>query len=272
MQQQRAARPLFQVSVIAVMLFEIAALFARSALELRLASDGFSRPVAKDLSYLVVPPLLFTLMYPYLRRNKAALSSLFKPSAITARLVLLSIALGLILRITYWAVVTLLIWCGVIHNEEPGAFAGPLIGFQCQLASVALSLAVVSLLIPLIEETINRGFLLHVLLPRGDRTAIVISALLFALMHLPATYPTAFAVGLLFAIQTLNYGTLWAPVVAHASFNAATVFDWECFRIVWNPPASDPTLAKAALLAAPTAVLGTLLAAFIVSRKAAGTC
>src|SRR3546814_17945170 len=95
-------------------------------------------------------------------------------------------------------------------------------------------------LIPIMEEVIHRGFILHALLPRGLSISILLSALLFALLHPPVSYVFAFLTGVLLAVQTLNYGTLWAAVISHAGYNAAAVFDWECFQIVWSPPASDP--------------------------------
>lgn len=80
-------RPVFGVSVIAIMIFQVAALFARSMLELSLMDDGYSRAIAEDLSYLVVPPILLVLMFPYLKRCKDPLLSLFRRADLTLRLV-----------------------------------------------------------------------------------------------------------------------------------------------------------------------------------------
>lgn len=253
------------------MLFQVAALFARSMLELSLIDNGLRSAVAQDLSYLAVPPILLVLMYPYLKRCKGALAGLLRASDVSMRLVVLSILLGLTMRITYWAGLTVLIWAGVVHNENPNAVVGPVFGFDCPpLPAVLLSLSVVALLIPVVEEIVNRAFILHALLPRGLVFSVILSALLFALMHRPGSYPLAFMVGVFLAIQVLNYRTLWAPVIAHASYNAATVLDWECFRIVWNPPASDPHLLGLTVIAAPVAVAGICIAALIVSKKAVG--
>ena len=72
---QPIARPVFQVSIVAIMLFQVAALFTRSRLELSLVAGGVQEAVAKDLSYLVVPPILLVLMFPYLKRSKAGCST-----------------------------------------------------------------------------------------------------------------------------------------------------------------------------------------------------
>jgi membrane protease YdiL (CAAX protease family) len=265
------SRPVFQVSIVAIMLFQLAALFARSRLELSLVADGMSRAVAKDLSYLVVPPILLVLMFPYLKRCKAELLRLFRRSALTWRLVLLSLVLGLTLRLVHWTASTVLIRVGILANGDPNAIIGPLLGFDCPSPPILmLSLGVIAFLIPIIEETVNRGFILHALLPRDVVFSVGLSAALFAIMHPPGSYLIVFLFGVLVAIQTLNSGTLWGAVVAHATFNAAVVFDSECFRIIWNPPTSDPTLGILALIAAPVAVLGIGLAVYIVTRKTAG--
>jgi membrane protease YdiL (CAAX protease family) len=268
---QQITRPIFSVSIFAIMIFQVAALFARSALEVSLITDGHQAAFAEDLSYLVVPPILAVLMFPYLRRCKRPLLELLKRTDFTLRLVVLSILLGLTLRVTYWAVLTLLIWLGIVGNVDPRAVIGPIIGFACPPLPVTLfSVGVVGILIPTVEEIVNRAFILHALLPRNVVAAVVISAALFAAMHRPSSYVLAFAIGSLLGIQILNYRTLWAPLITHATYNAATVLDWECFRLVWNPPASDPRLLVLAGISVPVALAGTLAALFLVSKKAAG--
>jgi membrane protease YdiL (CAAX protease family) len=264
------SRPAVRVSVPAVLLFQVAALFARSALEIFLLRGGSESRLAHHLSYLVVPPILGVLLYPYWRGCKGALSGLLRPGDLTLKVFAFSILLGLTMRITYWAVLTVLLWCGLAGSGDPGASVGPSLGFDCPSPPVLLlSLAVMALLTPVTEELVNRGFLLHALLPRGAMPAVVLSAALFAIMHDPQRYPTAFAVGLLLGVQALNYRTLWAPMLAHGTFNAAAILDWDCLRITWNPPASDPHLALAAGVAVPVALAGTVAALLLVSRKAA---
>ena len=266
-----ANRPVFHVSILAIMLFQVCALFARSALDISLVKRGMDRAIANDVSYLVVPPILTAFMYPYLRRHWTALRSLFRPKALTLRLFLLAVSLGLLLRITYWALLTVLIWAGVIGNDDPNAITGPLLGFECPpLPVLALSVLTMSLLVPVVEEVINRGFLMHALLPRGVIPSALLSALLFALAHQPGTYVAAFATGILLAVQTLNSLSLWPALITHSTYNLAAIVDWECFQIIWNPPTSDPTLASITRIAAPVALAGILLCCCLVSKKAIG--
>jgi membrane protease YdiL (CAAX protease family) len=268
---QGTPHPTFPVSVIAIILFQVAALFARSMLDLSLGARGMDPAVANDLSYLIVPPILLVLMFPYLRMCKNSLRELFAPSRLTARVVVLSIMLGLVLRLTYWASLTLLIGTGLITNDDPNAITGPILGFKCPtLLVLLLSLGVMSCLIPLIEEVINRGYILHALLQKGTVVAIVVSATAFAAMHEPGTYIVAFLIGLILAIQTLNYRALWGPIVTHATFNALAIIDWDCFRIVWNPPANDPVFTNVVWASLPITIAGVIVSLLLVNKKAVG--
>jgi membrane protease YdiL (CAAX protease family) len=266
-----AARPAFRVSIGAIMAFQICALFARSALDASLVGHGTDPAVANDLSYLIVPPVLLVLMYPYLKQHRHVLAGLLGTHHLTPRLCVLAVLLGILLRVTWWSVLTVLIWMGLVRNEEPDAIAGPHFAFDCPPLSVlGLSFFVMVILIPVIEEVINRGFLLHALLAKGAVISVVVSSCLFAIMHRPDSYIAAFVIGTFLGVQFLSSRTLWAPILTHAAYNAAATFHWDCFQIIWNPPEADPALAAAGRIAAPVAIGGILICCFLVSKKAIG--
>lgn len=268
---QEPARPVFHVSIIAICLFQVAALFSRSMLDLRLQRNGINPAVGNDLSYLVVPPILLVLMFPYLRRCRGALSELFSPRLLTLRVIACSVALGLTLRLLWWASTTFLIGIGFFREDGHDAIVDPVIGFHCpRLSVLALSLFVMAVVIPITEESVHRGFILHGALRYGRRTAIVGSAALFALMHVVDSYAATFVAGLIFALQALNYRALWGPVIAHATYNAATVIDWDCFRIVWDPLPSDPVLVYLTWASIPLMLAGIRATVFLIDEKAAG--
>ena len=263
--------PVFRVSVTVVVLFQVAALFARSLLDLSLQGTGMDRAIANDLSFLVVPPILLVLMFPYVRRCRDSLRELFSPQRLTPAVVVCSVVLGLTLRLMWWASTTFLVGIGLVHSDDPNAVAGPFVGFDCPpLSELALSLFVMSGLIPLFEEVVHRGYVLHALLPRGKVAAVIISAIIFGLMH-RFPYGTAFVVGVLLAVQTLNYRALWGPIIAHATYNAAAIFDWDCFRIIWNPTSPDPIMESLTWLSVPVAAGCALLATVLATRKWPGT-
>lgn len=67
---------------------------------------------------------------------------------------------------------------------------------------------------PLAEELLFRGLLLRVLEPAGKQFAILVSALLFGLLHGNVIQiPFAFLVGLILGYVTVEYSIIWAIVL-----------------------------------------------------------
>jgi membrane protease YdiL (CAAX protease family) len=232
---------------------------------------SFDPAVAKYLSYLVIPLILFVLLFPYLRQHRLQLLSLVRLPDLTLRVALLSLLLGLTLRVTWWSTNTVLIAAGAIGSNDVGGPGGLLLGFGCPPQDILLlGILVMSVVVPLVEETMCRGLILHTLLPRGKVVAIVASAFIFAALHNPASYWIAFYIGVFLALQTLNYHTLWGPLLTHAAYNMAMIFDWTCVQVTWNPSPEDPRLAVIGAVCAATTVLACVVSALLVSRKAVG--
>lgn len=80
-------------------------------------------------------------------------------------------------------------------------------------------------LIPAVcEELAFRGLLLTWLRRRGDRLALVVSALVFALMHRSLqALPALFAMGLLLAAVAIRYRGLFLPMLLHFFYNLTAV-------------------------------------------------
>lgn len=95
---------------------------------------------------------------------------------------------------------------------------------------------------PLVEELVFRGAILRTLLKTSSRPvyAIIISALLFALVHVnPAQMPHAFIVGLLLGWMYLRTGSI-LPGVAFHWVNNTVVYVW----CVLAPYMQDMTLTE----------------------------
>ena len=258
-------KPLLRAPIVAIMVFQVAALLTRAYLEIRLIEGGQTKPFAQDLSYLLVPPILIVLMYPILRKHWQYLLSLLQRQDLTLRLVILSVLLGITLKMTYWGGLISLVSFGAIRNSDPDAVVGPEISFGCPEPMVlALSILVVAFLIPIVEEFINRGLILNSLLHRGKIRAVLASSVLFAILHLPQAMVLAFIVGIFLAVQMFNYRTLWATMITHATYNAITIVDWECVSIQWNPTATTASMIETGLLASALAIDGLLLSIFLV--------
>ena len=79
----------------------------------------------------------------------------------------------------------------------------------------------VSILTPIVEEVVFRGFVLDVASERyGDWMSIFISAFLFAIIHVEAvSVLNAFMGGLIYGYVRIRTGSLWPPILLHFAWN-----------------------------------------------------
>ncbi|MEM9208230.1 MAG: CPBP family glutamic-type intramembrane protease [Pseudomonadota bacterium] len=221
----------------AVLLFQACALLGRAWLETVLTGRyGILPSVAKNASYLLVPPILVVLGTPVLLRYRRFLSALLSPATCRWQTVLLGAGLGVALRAVWWS--GLITWASLDRH----GVAEPLFWFACPPASqLAIYLVAMSVLAPVTEEIVNRGFVLHGLLHLGRLPALLASAALFAVFHRPATMVPAAAIGLALGATTLRTGVLWPAIAAHATWNGLIAVDWLCLHGVWiGTPAASP--------------------------------
>ena len=129
-----------------------------------------------------------------------------------------------------------------------------------------LSLLTTAVLAPVFEEWLCRGMVLRGLLQKkSPATAIVLSALFFALLHLnPWQALNAFIIGCLLGYVYYRTGSLWLTMLMHATNNALAVVmshidsleDVEYFIDVMSPGA------YAAVMAVSIAVLCGVIVLF----------
>ncbi|WFE46342.1 CPBP family intramembrane glutamic endopeptidase [Verrucosispora sp. WMMD1129] len=103
---------------------------------------------------------------------------------------------------------------------EGGYPAGPL------LAQFTFALFFAAIASPMYEEVLYRGVFFQGVAARLPAVAAILtSAALFAVMHLPRGFNaiSAFAAGLLFAWLLRRHRNLWVPIVAHAVSNGSLV-------------------------------------------------
>ena len=82
--------------------------------------------------------------------------------------------------------------------------------------SLILNIIVFALFPAILEEMVYRGYILRILKAHGDTFAMVISSLLFALMHANIMQiPFAFIIGLTCAFIALKTGYVWIAVMLH---------------------------------------------------------
>ncbi len=260
-----------RVPLFAILVYETAALIARSFLEVHLRDSGYQPDLAGDLSYLVVPPILMLLMYPVMSDYGHRVLALYRRSALSLRLIAIGIALGITLRCAFWGGLIAMTSFGLSVSADGLPAIAPHFSWQCPPPwQMALGILVSVLLIPPIEEVINRGFFLNRLLHRGKLFAVLASSILFAIYHNPQTISLAFAIGLFFAVATLNSGTLWIATLAHATYNLASQLDWRCLNGRWNPLDTTPLVASAGAMATALLVVSLLLSCLLIAKRTIG--
>lgn len=90
--------------------------------------------------------------------------------------------------------------------------------------SLWLNLFTMAVLPALLEEMIYRGYILRTLRPYGDLFAVVISSLLFSLMHGNLRQvPFAFLVGFVLGLLYVCTNNIWLPIAVHFANNAISV-------------------------------------------------
>ena len=256
---------------VAIVLALVFALVARAWLGRVLLAYGYENPGARYLAYLVVPPILLFVLAPLLVRHGTFLRGLFSPHRLTLRLILAAVALGIATRAVWWSQLVARVALGATANGDPGVAAGPVFSWNCPpIPSLALGLFVMAMLVPLVEETLHRGFLLSALAPRGTLSAVLVSAAIFALFHPPSSYGFVFLMGLVLGIQFRVTGSLWPPMITHATYNGLIQFDWRCLQGRWNPPTDSLPLLQPAAGALLAGVAACLLVAVLLQYQRAG--
>lgn len=261
------AAPVFGTLVILA-----AALVVRELLRAQLVDSGHAPVVAKNLSYLVVPVVLAVMMWPILNRHRVHLRYVYRCDALTLRIIVCGVLIGILVRVAWWSSLVAGISFGLVSDANAGDAIGPVFRFACPApAIVALGLVVTAGLTPLVEETLHRGLILSALLHRGHVVAIVLSSLLFMLFHNTAAYAVAFLFGLLLALQYARTGAIWFPLATHATYNALIQLDWHCLNGRWHPGAEQLPLTGIGLLATLVLLLSAGLTCRLLKLATSGT-
>ena len=267
-----AAHTISRTTIVAVLVATIAALTARSWLQIQLTQDGVQSLVAADLSYLVVPPILILLLFPLWRSEKVFLTNQFSRKDLTWKLALTAIAIGILIRVLWWSQLIAGASFGVYTSPDREAIVGPIISFQCSSPGIVfLGFLVMAILVPLVEEIVNRGYVQTALRHRGFVIAVIISSMVFTLFHRFGSWPSVFVAGLILGTQYFFTRSLWMSLITHATVNGLMQIDWRCLSVIWNPsldglPLLVPGTAALAVMTVSLVILATLL-----RRLATGT-
>ena len=131
------------------------------------------------------------------------------------------------------AVITLVFYFGGIYLVDLILHLLSLIHIEPNLPSMEAPKSVaayvfyalqISVLAPLLEEFTFRGLILRRLQPYGNAFAIIVSALLFGMLHGNVMQiPFAFAVGLAIGYFVVQLGSVWVGVILHCLVNSTSL-------------------------------------------------
>ena len=274
MPDQRPSPPAIRLSpaaLLALLLFGALALFCHAYLRIRLQNAGISPEHAYNLSYLVVPPIALAPVPVILRGQTETFKKLFDPRRLDLRLVLGAIALGVLLRVIFWAKIVGRGALGIGLDPSLSDGFGPTFSFDCpSLLVLALGFLVMAILVPITEEILHRGVLQSAFVSRGPIVAIGLSALLFALFHQPSSYAWGFLIGIIVGMQFWRTQTLLATIITHGTYNGLAQIDWICLNSRWQPAPQDLPLVQLGMTAVFVGLIALTGIAVLLYRCAPG--
>lgn len=92
------------------------------------------------------------------------------------------------------------------------------------VSSLLINLIAIAIIPGILEEMVFRGYILQALRPHGDGFAVVVSSILFGLLHgNMLQIPFALIVGLICGYVVVQTGNIWVSVVLHVLNNAMAV-------------------------------------------------
>ena len=151
-----------------------------------------------------------------------------RPRATALRLRALPVSAGLCLVLAAAASMLAFNMLTVLWALLLDALSLPLVGSGVptpgNTGELWLSLLVIGIAPALCEELLFRGLVLPSLERMGTRRAMLLSGLLFALMHGQITaLPAHLLLGFILGFLLIGYGSLWAPMLFHAAYNGITM-------------------------------------------------
>ena len=166
------------------------------------------------LIFLVLPLVLLT-------RRRPGMVMAYRPNPISLFSTIL-IAVTALVGVLFFNGITVL-WC--IPLQALGLdVSSPVISTGSGIPSLLMSILTIAVLPGICEEFAFRGALLSSLEPQGTRKAVVISSLLFALLHGSIVgLPAQFLLGMVMAVLVIYCNSIYAGLIYHTTHNAASV-------------------------------------------------
>lgn len=258
-------------TLLAILVATFAGLVARELIRVRLIAADFSPQLSANLSYLVVPVVLMLVLFPLWDSEKTYLAAQFRRAHISWRIALSAIAIGLLMRLTWWCQAVAGISFGYYQDVSSPPTNVVVFSFECPApAAVLLGLVVMTLLVPIIEEVTHRAYVMGALARYGAAVSVSFSALIFMLLHKFAGWPFVFLAGLILGAQYWCTRSLWSSIISHATLNGLIQFDWYCLNTRWNPASSELPLWPTGLSASAVLILCVAMIVLLLRKLATG--
>lgn len=221
-----------RISITAVMLFQVAALFVREWFSRQLVESGvpieFARLQSAWLGFLA----LAILMLPYLLNHRGVVTLQFQRPGSWPAVIVISILIGLAMRVASWGIALIAAALRGTGSSVDWVAGAMTLQWQCpDRRLMVLGILTMTFATPVVEEIMNRGFILRALLQRHFSLAIPLASLLFAVLHRPEGMLAAFLFGIVAANQAMVSRSLWGPLIAHATFNLLMLIDSHCLLV-----------------------------------------
>ncbi len=188
------------------------------ALHLVGISEGLAISVSILLSYIILIPL--TLLFIHVDGSLDRIKEMLRFGSVKRTLILI-LAIPIVVTIIDFllSMIYTIVWIGIIgepsHNTNLGTDWG---SSSIDVAFLFLSVAIVT---PIAEELFFRGYVLDAINRKhGDWTAIIWSAILFALVHVdPFTMGQVFMGGIIYGWIRMRTGSLLPSIACHMMWN-----------------------------------------------------
>lgn len=171
-----------------------------------------------NLSYYLI---FLMLPLALLTRRRPGMFMAYRPNPISLFSTIL-IAITALVGVFFFNGITVL-WC--VPLQALGLdVSSPAITTGSGIPSLLMSIFTIAVLPGVCEEFAFRGVLLSSLEPQGTRKAIVVSSLLFALLHGSIVgLPAQFLLGMVMAVLVVYCNSIYAGLIYHTTHNAASV-------------------------------------------------
>lgn len=155
-----------------------------------------------------------------LRRRPQLLEAL-RPNPISPRCALLLVVMALMCMMLANEIT--LLWCIPLQRLGLNVDAGNL-SVPADMAGLMICVFYVAVLPGVFEEFLFRGAMLSAFEEWGTSRAILITSLLFMLLHgSPVGAPAQLMMGVLLAMAVVYTGSIYAGLILHTTYNAASV-------------------------------------------------